>query len=229
MIALKVKPIYVGSRISPEVISRDEVKKTSYRDIPVFIASATQSHLGDLEHCLSLSPSKIFVEKGFLNAEERKEAKLIAGDIPSYVLSQHRYSSIFDLFMSSQDVNQVYKCTYTWKIENDNVSEFLYHVSSLDGYLRKKQTEIYNNNFGSYDIDDISSYSIVESPYRILKIQIQSCLYDATFKIGAYNNVVMKQKDSKQKIIMTSYSEDNLGKMIYNVLEKNSKIRLERI
>jgi hypothetical protein len=39
----------------------------------------------------------------------------------------------------------------------------------------------------------------------------------------------MKNNDSKQKIVMTSYSEDNLGKMIYNVLEKNSKIRLERI
>jgi hypothetical protein len=197
--------------------------------MPVFIASATQSHLGDLKHCLDLRPTKIFVEKGFSNAEERKEATQLVGNIPSYVLSQHRYSSIFDLFMSSQDVNQIYKCTYTWKIENNNVSEFLYHISSLDGYLRKKQTEIYNNNFGSYDIDDISSYNVLESPYRILKIQIQSRLYDATFKIGAYNNVVMKQKDTKQKIIMTAYSEDNLGKMIYNVLEKNSKIRLERI
>jgi hypothetical protein len=197
--------------------------------MPVFIASATQSHLSDLKHCLDLRPTKIFVEKGFSNAEERKQATQLVGNIPSYVLSQHRYSSIFDLFISSQDVNQVYKCTYTWKIENDNVSEFLYHISSLDGYLRKKQTEIYNSNFGNYNIDDISSYNIVESPYRILKIQIQSRLYDATFKIGAYNNVVMKQKDSKQKIVMTSYSEDNLGKMIYNVLEKNSKIRLERI
>ena len=99
----------------------------------------------------------------------------------------------------------------------------------LIAFLQCWTTEIYNNNFGNYNIDDISSYNIVESPYRILKIQIQSRLYDATFKIGAYNNVVMKQKDSKQKIIMTSYSEDNLGKMIYNVLEKNSKIRLERI
>jgi hypothetical protein len=197
--------------------------------MPVFIASATQSHLSDLKHCLDLRPTKIFVEKGFSNAEERKVATQLVKNIPSYVLSQHRYSSIFDLFMSSHDANQIYKCTYTWKIENNNVSEFLYHISSLDGYLRKKQTEIYNKNFGNYNIDDISSYNIVESPYRILKIQIQSRLYDATFKIGTYNNAVMKQKDSKQKIIMTSYSEDNLGKMIYNVLEKNSKIRLERI
>ena len=219
----------MGSRTSPEVISRDEVKNTSYRDLPVFIASATETHLDDLKHCLCLNPSKIFVEKGFINNQQRQEANDVIGTIPAFILSQHRYSSIFELFMSSQDVNKIHKCTYTWKIERDSVSEYLYHLSSIDGFLRKKKTEIYNNEFGTNTIDDVSSYSVVKSPYRLFKINIESSLYDATFKIGTYNSMSMRPKNSKQKIVMTAYSEDTVGKMIYNTLEKNSKIKLERI
>jgi hypothetical protein len=78
-------------------------------------------------------------------------------------------------------------------------------------------------------IDEVSSYSVVKSPYRLFKINIESSLYDATFKIGTYNSMSMRPVNSKQKIVMTTYSEDTVGKMIYNTLEKNSKIKLERI
>ena len=197
--------------------------------MPVFISSSTESHLEDLKQCLSLYPSKIFVEKGFSSNDERQIAKELVGNIPTYILSQHRYSTIFDSFMGAQDVNQITKCTYTWKIERDFVSDYLYHLASIDGYIKKKQIEIYNNEYGKFDIDNISSYTVTKSPYRLFKIQIQSSLYDATFKIGKYNNMVMVPRGTEQKIIMTTYGEDTVGKMIYNVFEKDSKIKLERL
>ena len=48
---------------------------------------------------------------------------------------------------------------------------------------------------------------------------------------NSIDNIEKKEPydDSKQKIVMTAYSEDTVGKMIYNTLEKNSKIKLERI
>ena len=197
--------------------------------MPVFISSSTESHLEDLKQCLSLYPSKIFVEKGFSSNDERQIAKELVGNIPTYILSQHRYSTIFDSFMGSQDVNQITKCTYTWKIERDFVSDYLYHLASIDGYIKKKQVEIYNNEYGKFDIDNISSYTVTKSPYRLFKIQIQSSLYDATFKIGKYNNMVMIPRGTEQKIIMTTYGEDTVGKMIHNILETNSKPKLERL
>jgi hypothetical protein len=54
-------------------------------------------------------------------------------------------------------------------------------------------------------------------------------LYDATFKIGKYNNMVMIPRGTEQKIIMTTYGEDTVGKMIHNILETNSKPKLERL
>lgn len=197
--------------------------------MPVFISSATESHLEDLKQCLSLYPSKIFVEKGFSNSDERQQAKELVGDIPTYILSQHRYSTIFDSFMSAHDVNQITKCTYTWKIERDMVSDYLYHLASIDGYIKRKQIEIYNSEYGKFNIDDVSNYSVMKSPYRLFKIHVQSSLYDATFKIGQYNSMNMRPKTSDQKIIMTTYGEDTVGKMIHNVFEKDSKIRLERL
>ena len=86
-----------------------------------------------------------------------------------------------------------------------------------------------NNEYGKYNIDDISNYSVVKSPYRLFKIHIQSSLYDATFKIGKYNNMVMIPRGTEQKIIMTTYGEDTVGKMIHNILETNSKPKLERL
>lgn len=169
------------------------------------------------------------MEKGFSNNDERRQAKELVGSIPTYILSQHRYSTIFDSFMSAQDVNEVIKCTYTWKIERDSVSDYLYHLASIDGYIKKKQVEIYSNEFGKFDIDNISNYMVVKSPYRLYKIHVQSTLYDATFKIGQYNSMNMRPKGSNQKIIMTTYGEDTVGKMIHNVFEKDSKIRLERL
>ena len=227
---LKVTPIYVGSRVAPNVISRKDIVNCALRGLPTFIVSSTENHLEDLNHCLQLYPAKIFVEKGFSNHEEREEAKkLIEGIVPTYVMCQHRYSTIFESFMSAQDVNKINKCTYTWKIERDSVSEYLYHLASLDGYIKKKTTEIYNNNFGQFDIDNVSSYTVVKSPYRLLKIHVQSSLYDATFKIGSYNSMSMRPRGSEQKIITTAYGEDTVGKMVRNALEKDSKIILERL
>jgi len=205
------------------------MQNSAYRDMPIFISSATQSHLEDLKQCLSLYPSKIFVEKGFSNSHERQIAKELVGNTPTYILSQHRYSTIFDSFMGAQDVNQITKCTYTWKIERDTVSDYLYHLASIDGYIKKKQIEIYNDEYGKFNIDDISSYNVVKSPHRLFKIHIQSSLYDATFKIGKYNNMVMIPRGTEQKIIMTTYGEDTVGKMIHNILETNSKTKLERL
>ncbi len=167
----RITPIYVGSKKSENTYSREDIKKSSYRGFPVYIASATDKHLSDLKDCLELRPSKIYVEKGFSNSAEKQEASVIVKGIPTHILSQHRYSIIFDQLTSGLDVDKIIKCNYNWGIEQDNVSEYLYHIASLDSYLKNKNVEIYHNEYGEYIIDDVSTVNTSKRFQRKLKIQ----------------------------------------------------------
>jgi len=226
----RITPIYVGSKRSENTYSREEIKKSPYRGLPIYIASATDKHLSDLKDCLELQPTRIYVEKGFSNSIEKQEASTLVKDIPTYILSQHRYSIIFNQLTSGLDVDKVIKCNYNWGIERDTVSEYLYHIASLDSYLKNKNVELYHNDFGEYVIDDISTVHISQRFQRKLKIQIETELYTGEFIIAkAMNSMTMKSKRNKQKIIMSSRGEDTVGKMISDIVSNDKKIRLERL
>ncbi len=226
----RIKPIYVGSKKSENTYSREDIKKASYRGLPIYIASATDKHLSDLKDCLELQPTKIYVEKGFSSSAEKQEASALVKGIPTYILSQHRYSIIFDQLTSGLDVDKVIKCTYNWGIERNTVSEYLYHIASLDSYLKNKNVEIYHNEYGEYIIDDISTVNISKQFQRRLKIQIETELYTGEFIITkAMNSMTMKSKRDKQKIILSSRGEDTVSKMINEIVSNEKKIRLERL
>jgi hypothetical protein len=230
LLSHRIKPIYVGSKKSENTYSREDIKKASSRGLPIYIASATDKHLSDLKDCLELQPTKIYVEKGFSSSAEKQEASALVKGIPTYILSQHRYSIIFDQLTSGLDVDKVIKCTYNWGIERNTVSEYLYHIASLDSYLKNKNVEIYHNEYGEYIIDDISTVNISKQFQRRLKIQIETELYTGEFIITkAMNSMTMKSKRDKQKIILSSRGEDTVSKMINEIVSNEKKIRLERL
>jgi hypothetical protein len=106
----------------------------------------------------------------------------------------------------------------------------MYHIASIDSYLKNKNVEIYHNDFGEYDIDDVSTVNISKQFQRRLKIQIETELYTGEFIITkAVNSMTMKSKRDKQKIIMSSRGEDTVSKMISDVVSNEKKIRLERL
>lgn len=226
----RITPIYVGSKKSENTYSREAIKKLSCRGLPIYIASATGNHLNDLKDCLELLPSEIYVEKGFSNSVEKQEASALVKGIPTHILSQHRYSVIFDQLISGLDVDKIIKCNYNWGIERDTVSEYLYHIASLDSYIKNKNVEIYHNECGEYIIDDISTVNISKQFQRRLKIQIETELYAGEFIITkAMNSMTMKSKRDKQKIIMSSMGEDTVSKMINEIVSNEKKLRLERL
>ena len=230
LLSHKITPIYVGSKKSENTYSRETVEKIPFRGFPVYIASATDKHLSDLKDCLKLLPSEIYVEKGFSNSVEKQEASALVKGIPTHILSQHRYSIIFDQIISGLDVDKIIKCNYNWGIERDTVSEYLYHIASLDSYLKNKNIEIYHNECGEYIIDDISAVNISKQFKRRLKIQIETELYIGEFIITkAVNSMTMKSKRDKQKIIISSMSEDTVSKMISEIVSNEKKLRLERL
>lgn len=223
-----VAPIFVGSD-KAIAISRDKVVSTLHRGLPIFIASKTEDHLADLEHCLQLEPSNIFVEKGFSADWQRAYAKDIVGNIPTFIMCQHRYNSLLDPITSTLDVDSISKIRYNWIIERDTVSEFLYHIASIDGYLRKRKTEIYNNSFGKFNIDENSEFAILRGISRILTITLETKLYEAEIVLSNYNYLSLKNKQTEHTHIMSAHGEDTLGKMISDIILNPLKTKLERL
>ena len=210
-------------------MSRSEILKSHYRDLPVFIASKTDDHILDLSHCMKLSPSVIYVEKGFSSVLEMRDAKEIIGKTPTFLMCQHRYNSLFDRITSTFDVDKVLNINYNWIIERDTVSEFLYHIASIDGFLRKTKTQIYRSDFGNFDIDENSKVNIVKGIGRILTIKLETGLYNAEFILSNYSYLTLENKQTKHTHILSAHGEDTLGKMICDILENPYKNKLERL
>lgn len=210
-------------------MSRSEILKSHYRDLPVFIASKTDDHILDLAHCMKLSPSRIYVEKGFSSVLEMRDAKEIVGKVPTSIMCQHRYNSLFDRITSTFDVDKVININYNWIIERDSVSEYLYHIASIDGFLRQTKTQIYRNDFGSFDIDENSSVTIKKGIGRILTIKLETSLYEAELIIATYSYLTLKNKQTKHTHILSTHGEDTLGKMIYDIAANPHKNKLERL
>lgn len=200
------------------------------RRLPVFIASATKDHLQDLRICLSHYPSKIFVEKGFASEKEKELARYHVGKIPTYIMSQHRYSKILDPLMSAIDIDKPIKCVYNWDIERDSVSEFLYHIISLDSYIKSKDVSLYVNDFGTHIIDSISTVTFNKSTKRKLTINLETVLSAVKIVLGEHNSIVIKNKnDNKTKVIVRCTREDTLYLMIRDIVLGENKLKLERL
>jgi len=175
-----------------------------------------------------MDPKVIFIEKGFASKEEREEAKKWLGDLPGYIMCQHRYNSLLEPITKTFDVDSVIKCNYNWIIEKGEISEFLYHIASIDSYLRKTNTQIYHNESGKYKIDENSKLNIIRGQNRLLNIKLETNLYKAELNIGKDNHLSLRNKETKAIYTMSSFKEDFLGKMILDALT-NTKNKLERL
>jgi hypothetical protein len=144
-------------------------------------------------------------------------------------MCQHRYNSLFDRITSTFDVDKVLNINYNWIIERDTVSEFLYHIASIDGFLRKTKTQIYRSDFGNFDIDENSKVNIVKGIGRILTIKLETGLYNAEFILSNYSYLTLENKQTKHTHILSAHGEDTLGKMICDILENPYKNKLERL
>ena len=221
-------PIFVGSD-SSFAYSRKDIKNTTFRGLPIFIVSKTDDHILDLAECVKLSPSAIYVEKGFSSVLERRDAKDIVGKIPTYIMCQHRYNSMFDRITSTFDIDKIHNIEYHWVIERDTVSEYLYHIASIDGYLRQRKTQIYRSDFGYFNIDNESNVNIVKGIDRILNIKLETRLYKAEIIISKYNHLTLENKKTEDRHIISSHGEDTVGKMMSDIVINPYKSKLERL
>jgi hypothetical protein len=168
----------------------------------------------------------IFIEKGFLNQEEKSQAKKLVGDTPTYILSQYRYSDAVNSVVDLQET--IISCRYNWTVDSGHISEWAYHILSIDNYLKNTNNQLYIQEQGEYDIDQISSISIQRANVRSLEIEVTTDQHDIHITLGKNNKVVIKNKQTNNIINLEYEQEDCLGKQIKDVINSNIK-KLERL
>lgn len=176
----------IGSDLSVANYTKKEITKCK-RGSPVIIASSTKQHLEDLKLCLNLQPSEIYVEKGFVNNEEYNAAKILAKDIPIFFLSQYRYSAVFKFLKEYKRISNFTQIDYNWDVEKGDISEWVYHIISIDNFLKNTNNRIYVQDEGTYRIDNKSDFVIKRSENRNLKIYLQSDSYNLKISLGKNN------------------------------------------
>jgi len=169
---------------------------------------------------------KIFIEKGFVNQEEKKKAKSIIGDVPTYILSQYRYSETIDSVINLGE--KITSCKYSWNVDSDNISEWAYHILSIDNYLKKSNNQLYVQEPGEYEIDQISSMLIQGSNQRNLKIEVVTDQYDIKIELGKNNKIAIKNKERDDSFNLEYKQEDCLGKQIKSIANLDTT-KLERL
>jgi len=191
------------------------------RGYPVFIASKTRNHFDDFVDCLNHNPSAVYIEKGFSSHEQRAKAKTLAGNIPVYFLSQYRFSEVIAKFKTYQDT--IIDIKYNWQVEQHHAQEWLYHIVSLDNYIKGTDNFLYVDDYGQYNLDGISQVNIVKSTERSTTIEIDTDSTSYKCTLGNNNSLI------KGVLIVTAIdNEDCLGKQITSILN-NKREKLERL
>lgn len=187
----------------------------------MFILSKTENHLNDLKDCLPHLPKEIYIEKGFASANERRKAKELVGDIPVFFLSQYRFSEIFTDFLEQQET--ICGIKYNWAVEQHSAQEWMYHIVSIDNYLKNNNSDLYVEQFGHYVIDSISQVNIIKSKIRSLIIEIETTTADYTIELGNTNS--LKRGST---VLTVVNNEDCLGEQISHIIN-DKKEKLERL
>ena len=216
----------IGSDLSESNYSKKEISKCKLGS-PVIIASATKQHLEDLKLCLKLQPSEIYVEKGFYNIQEYDIAKVLAKDVSVFILSQYRYSGVFEFLKKHLDITKYEQIDYIWDIEKGDISEWAYHIISLNNFLKEKCDRMIVNDEGTYRIDESSDFVIKKSEKRNLCIYIQSDSHNLKISLGKNNIIEINEGTDTRKIEFQN--EDCLFKQLREIFVfKNNKV-IERL
>lgn len=221
-----ITPCYIGSDSAVATYHKNWPVSNIFKGSTVLIASATKDHYRDLEYSLKLKPSKIFIEKGFSNQEEKEKAKKLIGNVPTYFLSQYRYSNAIGTVVNLQ--TPITSCRYVWNIDSGLISEWAYHILSIDNYLKKANNRLYIHEPGEYDIDQISSISIQWSNERSLSIELETDQHNIHIDLGKNNKVSIKNKQTDDIFNLEYEQEDCLEKQIKDVINSDTTI-LERL
>jgi hypothetical protein len=220
--SLQVTPIFIGSNPTVSTYSRDSTELAALKNLPVFIASSTANHLADLTHALTLSPSAVFIEKGFLNAEEKTKAKALVKDTPAFIMSQYRYSEIFNV----EEFNDpVVSCDINWTITGSGIHEWAYHLVSIDNYIKKTNNELYIKESGTYNVGN-STLTIQEGQERYLVIDVKTVNNDIHIELGKTNQLTIKNTNKKLEFL----NEDCLATQIKDaIINGSNNKKLERL
>lgn len=209
-----VENLLVGNNITVTSVNKFAKIPSSFYGGMVFIASATKDHFSDLKQCLTTNPKTIFLEKGFSDAKLYNEAKKLSS-VPIYILSQYRYSEVIRQVKNLK----IKKIEYNWKVDSDT-KEWMYHIYSIDNFIKKQNNrlpEVLNEHF---TIDNISSGTISSNVTRNLEIKIITEKDYAKINLGKTNSLDYGGKH------LVFDNEDCLGKQIngilnnYNLLER---------
>lgn len=214
---------FIGSNKDIANFTRKDKLPKELKGGLVFIASETVKHFSDLKLAVKHKPGIIFVEKGFGTNLDYINAKKIAGDIPVFILSQYRYSKVFETL--KENVSQIKRCLYDWKVDSE-ISEWVYHIASIDNYIRDKKNLFITNEPNSYKIDHVTSFRIDKAEDRSLRMLVATLGKEIEITLGDTN--VISFRGNKGIEYFEFYDqEDCLDKQIKGIL--NQDIRLERI
>lgn len=216
----------IGSDLSKSNYSKKEITKCRAGS-PVIIASATKQHLEDLKLCLKMQPSEIYVEKGFSSIQEYEIAKVLAKDIPIFILSQYRYSGVFEFLKNYLTITKYNQIDYVWDVEKGEISEWAYHIISLNNFLKGKCDRMIINDEGTYRIDESSDFVIKKSEKRNLSIHIETDPHNLKISLGKNNIIEIDEGLDGRKIEFQN--EDCLSKQLKEIFVlKNNKV-IERL
>ena len=221
-----ITPCYIGSDSTVATYDKNWPVSNIFKGSTVFVASSTKDHLRDLEYSLKLKPSKIFIEKGFSNQKEKEQARQLIGNTPTYILSQYRYSDAIKTVVNLKE--DIISCRYKWDIEKGDISEWAYHILSIDNYLKDANNQLYVNEPGEYKLDQVSYFSIQQAIERSLRIEIETEQHDIAINLGRDNKVDLKNKKTEELFNLIYEQEDCLGKQIRSVINSDTTI-LERL
>jgi hypothetical protein len=214
---------FIGS--NPEVANftrKDKIPKELKNGI-VFIASETKEHFNDYKLAIKQKPGIVFVEKGFGTELDYSNAKKFSSSVPTFVMNQYRYSKVFETL--KENIKEIKKCVYDWKV-NSNVSEWGYHIASIDNYIRDKNNMFIVTEQTPYKIDHVSSFKIELAEERNLSIKLATFGKEIDISLGKMNMISFSGKQGIEYFEFYD-EEDCLGKQIKGIL--NQDIRLERI
>jgi L-alanine-DL-glutamate epimerase-like enolase superfamily enzyme len=210
--SLGLSPILIGNNPLVADYNRAETPHIAkaFRNAPVFIASATKDHFVDMVHSKMFDPSIIFVEKGFINAEEKASATSWAADRkkPVYILSQYRYSKVLEILESFKD--DIISILHDWTIDKGTISEWGYHIVSIDNYI-KLSSLINRSVYGNTGAKSAINSALLDLVTRIHSVPLYTLLGEKQrdqFKSMVILGNKTLEEDAEEATIMTNKGVD---------------------
>jgi len=216
----------IGNNKNFADFTRNEIVKSKHGGA-VIIASSTKNHLQDTALALELNPRFILVEKGYTSTEEIQIAKSCVTNIPVMYLSQYRFSGIFSM-LRSYNIGKILKCNYNWEIDRGEISEWFYHILSIDNFLKGKINFMNVEDNGTGILDDVSNYSLTKNENRNLLIDLETKEYVVKIKLGKTNSLEITKRNDFTKIL-DFQNEDCLFKQLQEIFLFENFELLERL